>query len=461
MIVSVLLALLPLTARAETAFFESKDNPDFTGTSLFKAGILSRAFHTASRQGDNRRERQAVFAGIYASGFSLPEQSGQFLYQVDAALTARIVQQEESDSSLPQKDAERILLEPGRQLFAGITLCDSAMCGVTLGRGLPGALSEHLDALTGSHGPRTGATVFFHGQHVLLRLTPWFLPGATGGGLDGTFAGRSVDTDGQSGRGARLEAGAFFKYGGIGLHYESISRRQSTRTHLKGRELLNLAGIGFLLKKEDGFLKARFHAALEHASGRYAAATNDESGSPFAKIEGAAARTGMLFAAGPVQFSADLFLPEPGSPVSGRRRSTEISGYAAHGNAIGPTDLRSTHIRPFPGLCREACSGLDTRDREHAGLLHTALSYQGDSASLAAEFRVLRPLLSQEKSGSNPLRTTRRDPSRIEYHEASLLLGFQSSAGALHGRYSRMRGRKSGKSFLASESFELSFLRYL
>lgn len=464
---SALFALaMALPLRAQTAFFENTDSPEFQGTRLLRTGILVRAEHDGSHSisanhQSERMERQALLAGLYASGSSMPEEAGMFLYGIDAAVMARVVRQEESRG--PNEPArENLFFEPGRQTFAGITLCASVRCGWTAGRGKPEpALASALDSVAGSHGPVTGTTVFFHGEHMLLHLTPWFLPGATGGGLDGLYSGRQIDMDGQSGRGARIEAGAFFQHGGIAVHYESVSRKQSTRTNLQGRERLDLAGIGLLLRKEQGFWKFHFLAGAEHSSGRYAATTNDESGNPFARIEGSAARAGLLLGVGSFQFKTDLFLPEPGSPVSGRRQASEISGYVAHGNAIDPTDLRSLNLRPFPGLCRGSCSGLDTKDREHAGLLHSELSWQGAHTTVAAELRILRPLRPQEKARGNPLRTTRRDPTRTEFHEASILLGWQKSTGSVTGRYSRMRGRQNGKSFLAAESIEISFLRYL
>lgn len=252
---SALFALaMALPLRAQTAFFENTDSPEFQGTRLLRTGILVRAEHDGSHSisanhQSERMERQALLAGLYASGSSMPEEAGMFLYGIDAAVMARVVRQEESRG--PNEPArENLFFEPGRQTFAGITLCASVRCGWTAGRGKPEpALASALDSVAGSHGPVTGTTVFFHGEHMLLHLTPWFLPGATGGGLDGLYSGRQIDMDGQSGRGARIEAGAFFQHGGIAVHYESVSANNPLGQTCKAVSASTLRVLGFYCAK--------------------------------------------------------------------------------------------------------------------------------------------------------------------------------------------------------------------
>lgn len=444
---------------------ELADLPPFRGQSPVRFGILARGIHRASSERISesetmRRERQTVLPGLYASGSLLPESHGAFLYGIEGAATAALENHEDDSAPREQSTRPSLLFEPGRDFYAGMTLCDSGSCGWTAGRGSPEhPLAATLGAITGSHGPRAGTALFFHGQHVLLRLTPWFLPAFTGAGLDGTLSGG--DLEGPSGRGARMEAGAFFRYGGIAVHYERTSRSQTTRKDLHGRESLELGGLGFVLRKDEGFFQFEYRAGAEHASGRYAATTNDERGNPFARIDGSALRSGLVLKAGAFQFASELFLPEPGSPHEGRRNSNERSGFVAYGDAIGPVLMRSQAFRAFPTLCNGECEGLTRpQGQDHAGVLQTFLGFEGESAGAKLEFRILRPLLAEERAGKNPLRTTRRDREKIEYHEAGILIQVRQANGELNARYSRMRGRRNGESFLAAESAEISMLRF-
>lgn len=470
--VAALLLFLCGGVQAETLTeTELADAPPFSGSSPVRFGILARARHTASHRRESetqhtRTEHQTILPGLYARGTLLPETRASFLYGIDASLAA-VLENSEDDGQAAESAAGRdrpqqssLDFEPGKSFYAGITLCDSGSCGWTAGRGMP----EHphaavLNTITGSHGPRAGTSLFFHGEHVLLRLTPWFLPSQTGGGLADLSGTDSVE--GPSGRGARMEAGAFFKYGGFAFHYEALSRSQTTRRDLQGREALELGGMGFVLRKEEGFFRFEFRAAAEHSSGRYAATTNDERGNPFARIDGSALRSGLILKAGPVQFGSEFFLPQPASTAKGRRNSKETSGYVAYGDAIGPAVLRSANMRAFPTLCHGRCEGLNRpEDQDHAGLLQAILGYEGELAEANLELRIFRPLLAEESSRSNPLRTTRRDREKTEYHEGAVAVHVKQGSGELSVRYARMRGRKNGDSFLAAESAEISILRF-